>query len=161
MFSCCEGFGLPPDLKGKTCIVTGASRGIGRGCAVALGGAGCRVAVNYRERADEAGETCRLIEEAGGEAHPVQADVSDEAQVRRLVDETRARFGPVSILVNNAGVAIKKPFEELTESDWDATLDHAPDELEACLAEAALSEKPFLIDAVVKPTPLGGAPQEL
>ncbi len=123
MFSCCEGFGLPPDLKGKTCIVTGASRGIGRGCALALGGAGCRVAVNYRERADEAGEACRLIDEAGGEAHPVKADVSDETQVRRLVDETRERFGPVSILVNNAGVAIKKPFEELTESDWDTTLD--------------------------------------
>ena len=53
----------------------------------------------------------------------MKADVSVGAEVRRLVDETRARFGPVSILVNNAGIAIKKPFDELTESDWDATLD--------------------------------------
>ena len=112
----------PETIQGKTCIVTGASRGIGRGCALALGGAGCRVALNYRERTDEAEETRRLIEEAGGEAFIIQADVSQAEDVRRLVDETRKRFGPVSILVNNAGVAIKKPIDELTESDWDATL---------------------------------------
>lgn len=114
---------MASDISGKTCIVTGASRGIGRGCAVALGSAGCRVAVNYRERADEAEETRRLIEEAGGEAFIIQADASDTGEVRRLVDETRERFGPVSILINNAGIAIMKPFDELTESDWDATLD--------------------------------------
>jgi len=112
----------PETIKGKTCIVTGASRGIGRGCAVALGSAGCRVAVNYRERADEAEETRREIEEAGGEAFVIQADVSVAGDVRRLVDETRERFGPVSILVNNAGIAITKPYYELTEADWDATL---------------------------------------
>ena len=112
----------PETIQGKTCIVTGASRGIGRGCALALGGAGCRVALNYRERADEAEETRRLIEEAGGEAFIAKANVSQAEDVRRLVDETRKRFGPVSILVNNAGVAIKKPIDELTESDWDATL---------------------------------------
>ena len=114
---------MATDLRGKTCIVTGASRGIGRGCAVALGSAGCRVAVNYRERADEAEETRRRIDEAGGEAFVVKADVSESSQVFNLVEETRKRFGPVSILVNNAGIAIKKPFDELTESDWDATLD--------------------------------------
>ena len=113
----------PETIKGKTCIVTGASRGIGRGCAVALGSAGCRVAVNYRERADEAEETRREIEEAGGEAFVTQADVSVAGDVRRLVVETRERFGPVSILVNNAGIAITKPYYELTEADWDATLD--------------------------------------
>ena len=114
---------MSPDLmKGKTCIVTGASRGIGRGCALALGSAGCRVAVNYRERADEAEETRRLVEEAGGAAFIIQADVSEISQVHRLVEETRKRFGPVSILINNAGIAITKPFDELTEADWDATL---------------------------------------
>ena len=112
----------PETIQGKTCIVTGASRGIGRGCAVALGSAGCRVAVNYRERAEEAEETRRLIEEAGGAAFIAMADVSDAQDVRRLVNETRKRFGPVSILINNAGVAIKKPIDELTESDWDATM---------------------------------------
>lgn len=114
---------MSPDLiQGKTCIVTGASRGIGRGCALALGRAGCRVAVNYRERADEAEETRRLIEEAGGAAFIIQADVSQAEDVRRLVEETRERFGPVSILINNAGIAITKPFDELTEADWDTTL---------------------------------------
>ena len=113
---------MPTDLTGKTCIVTGASRGIGRGCAVALGSAGCRVAVNYRERADEAAETRRQIEEAGGEAFIVQADASDAGDVGRLVGDTRERFGPVSILINNAGIAITKPVDELTEADWDATL---------------------------------------
>ena len=113
---------MATDLTGKTCIVTGASRGIGRGCAVALGSAGCRVAVNYRERADEAAETRRRIEEAGGEAFIVQADASDAGDVGRLVGETRERYGPVSILVNNAGIAITKPVDELTEADWDATL---------------------------------------
>ena len=112
----------PETIKGKTCIVTGASRGIGRGCALALGGAGCRVAVNYRERADEAEETRRLVEEAGGAAFIFQADVSEAQDARRLVEETRKRYGPVSILINNAGIAITKPFDELTESDWDATL---------------------------------------
>ena len=113
---------MATNLTGKTCIVTGASRGIGRGCAVALGSAGCRVAVNYRERADEAAETRRLIEEAGGEAFIIQADASDAQDVGRLVDETGERYGPVSILINNAGVAITKPVDELTEADWDATL---------------------------------------
>lgn len=109
-------------LEGKTVVVTGASRGIGRGCAVALGSAGCRVAVNYRERADEAEETRRAIEEAGGETFIAKADVSEASQVHRLVEETRKRYGPVSILINNAGIAITKPFDELTEADWDATL---------------------------------------
>ena len=109
-------------MKGKTCIVTGASRGIGRGCALALGSAGCRVAVNYRERADEAEETRRQIEDAGGAAFIFQADVSQAEDARRLVEETRKRYGPVSILINNAGIAITKPFDELTEADWDATL---------------------------------------
>ena len=113
---------MASDISGKSCIVTGASRGIGRGCAVALGSAGCRVAVNYRERADEAAETRRRIEEAGGEAFIIQADASDAQDVGRLVDETRERYGPVSILINNAGVAITKPVDELTEADWDATL---------------------------------------
>ena len=108
---------MAADLTGKTCIVTGASRGIGRGCAVALGSADCRVAVNYHERADEAAETRRRIEEAGGEAFIVQADASDAGDVGRLVDETRERFGPVSILINNAGIAITKPIDELTEAD--------------------------------------------
>ena len=113
---------MATDLSEKACIVTGASRGIGRGCAVALGSAGCRVAVNYRERADEAAETRRRIEEAGGEAFIVQADASDAGDAGRLVGETRERYGPVSILINNAGIAITKPVDELTEADWDATL---------------------------------------
>ncbi len=87
-----------------------------------VGAHGLSCCGELRERAAQARETCRLIEEAGGEAFPAQSDVSNAGDVRRLVDETRERFGAVSILVNNAGIAIAKPLAELTEADWDDTL---------------------------------------
>jgi len=90
----------------KTVLVTGASRGIGAAVARRAGEAGCTVCVNYRERADKAGEVVARIEAAGGRAAPFQADVSVEDDVVRLFAEIDARFGPPDALVNNAGVMI-------------------------------------------------------
>jgi NAD(P)-dependent dehydrogenase (short-subunit alcohol dehydrogenase family) len=86
-------------------IVTGSSRGIGAGIAVALAGAGHDVVVNYASNATAAKEVCDKVAELGGRGHPVQADVALTADRRRLVDETLTAFGRIDLLVNNAGVA--------------------------------------------------------
>jgi len=109
------------DLEGKVAIVTGAARNLGRGCAVMLGSRGARVAVHYHSdgsRAD-AEETCRQVCAAGGAAEPFAAALDDPRQVERLGSEALSRFGRLDILINNAGVIIKKPFSEITEQDFD------------------------------------------
>jgi 3-oxoacyl-[acyl-carrier protein] reductase len=111
------------DIRGEVALVTGASRGIGRAIAIALARAGADVAVNYRERGDAARETCAAIKREGRKAAGLQADVSDSADVKRLVEEAAARLGPVRILVNNAGVARPQKIEEITERDWDELMD--------------------------------------
>ncbi|MEE9240958.1 MAG: 3-oxoacyl-ACP reductase family protein [bacterium] len=109
-------------LQGRTALVTGASRGIGRACAVALAKEGATVAVNFRAREKEAGETCALIESGGGKAFPVRADVSEADEVETMMEAIRAGAGPVAILVNNAGIAIPRPVDELTEADFDEAI---------------------------------------
>lgn len=88
----------------RTALVTGASRGIGRAIAVALGSRGFDVAVNYFGNADAAKESVQQVETAGGRAIAVQADVGDAADRQRLVDETIKAFGDIHLLVNNAGI---------------------------------------------------------
>jgi len=102
--------------------VTGASRGIGAGIAVALARAGADVAVNYREKAEAAATVCREISSLGRRALAVQADVSVVAEVRQMVAQVEARLGPVDILVNNAGIARPQTLDEITEKDWDEVL---------------------------------------
>ncbi len=87
---------------GKVAIVTGAGRGIGAAVAGRLAADGARTVVNYRKSADEAAAMVKHICDSGGEAHAVQADVSDHADVIRLFDEAQAAFGTVTLLVNNA-----------------------------------------------------------
>jgi 3-oxoacyl-[acyl-carrier protein] reductase len=89
----------------KTVLVTGASRGIGRGIAIELARAGCHVAIDYAGNAVAAAETLTLVKAAGGEGFTVQGDVSVAADRERLVAETVAKFGRIDLLVNNAGVA--------------------------------------------------------
>ena len=89
----------------KAAIVTGASRGIGRGIALALADAGWDVVVNYATNEQAAAKVADEVADRGRRAYPVQADVSKEDDRRRLVDEAYSRFGVVGLLVNNAGVA--------------------------------------------------------
>lgn len=100
-------------------VVTGASRGIGRAIAEAFGREAARVIINYREDASGAEETRRRIEAGGGKAAVIQADVSKAADVHRLVDQVEADLGPIEILVNNAGVVVRKTFLQTTEADFD------------------------------------------
>lgn len=102
------------ELKGKTAIVTGASKGIGAGIARAYGSAGAAVVVNYASDKAGADRVVADIQAAGGRAVAVQGDVSKEADVLRLFDETEAAFGRPNVLVNNAGVYQFGAIEDLT-----------------------------------------------
>jgi 3-oxoacyl-[acyl-carrier protein] reductase len=104
---------------GKTVLITGASRGIGRGCAVALAEAGADIAVNYRVREEAARETCSLIERLGKRAIPIRGDVSIASDVSRMMKTVEHELGTVEILVNNAGIARRQPLDEILEKDWD------------------------------------------
>lgn len=111
------------NLSGKSAIITGARRGIGKGIALALAQAGAGVLVSDIDLADcEA--TCREIEEkTGRKAIPFKCDVTKKDEVGQMVARAVAEFGKLDILVNNAGIAPFKPFLELTEEDWDRVLD--------------------------------------
>lgn len=108
-------------LGGKVAIVTGAASGIGRASAITFAREGAKVvAVDIDERRGE--ETCERIRAAGGEAFFDRTDVSSEADVRRMVEDTVTRWGRIDILFNNAGVVLVKPLEETTEAEWDRVL---------------------------------------
>ncbi|MCL6595315.1 MAG: 3-oxoacyl-[acyl-carrier-protein] reductase [Firmicutes bacterium] len=110
-------------LAQRTAFVTGASRGIGRAIAVALAGAGARVAVNYRSDRAGAEATAAAVAEAGGEALVVEGDVADAQAVRAMVEAVGARLGEVDILVNNAGNTRDGLLLRMSEEDWDAVVD--------------------------------------
>jgi 3-oxoacyl-[acyl-carrier protein] reductase len=106
-------------LKGKVAIVTGASRGIGRRIAERLAKDGASVVVNYIKSADEANKVVAGIEEAGGKATAVQADVSRVADVRRLFQVAHHTYGRLDILINNAGIFSYKPLADVSEEEFD------------------------------------------
>ncbi|MFW6161143.1 MAG: 3-oxoacyl-ACP reductase FabG [Planctomycetota bacterium] len=111
------------DLDGRTAVVTGASRGIGRAIALALARQGAAVAVNFRERRDAADEVVAAIEEAGGQALAVQADVRDADAVKALMKGAKEHLGGVHILVNNAGVVRDNYLAFMSEAQWDEVVD--------------------------------------
>src|SRR6202166_305856 len=113
---------IKPDLNGHIALVTGGSRGIGAAIALALAGSGAAVAVNYRERAADADAVVADIKSKGGRAIAVAADVSQGAAVTKMVEHVASALGPIDILVNNAGIAIVRGIDDLTESDFDATI---------------------------------------
>ena len=109
-------------LDGKVALVTGAAVGIGRAIAVAYGRDGAKVVVNYSKSRQEAEETAQLVKRAGGEALPIQADVSQDAQVRAMIARTLEKLGRIDILVNNAGITSFVDFPDLdglTDEVWD------------------------------------------
>lgn len=105
-------------LAGKVALVTGGGRGIGRAIAVAFARAGCDVAVNYRERRNDADSTAAEIRAAGRRSASIQADVSRSSDVAALVQTAEAGLGPIDILVNNAGALRMQKLEEIGEADW-------------------------------------------
>ena len=109
-------------LTGKIALVTGASRGLGRAIALELAKEGAHAALVGRD-AEMLQETARRISEAGGLATPFTADVSDEDSVRELERAVHAALGPLSILVNNAGINIRKPMTEYSLEEWRRVLD--------------------------------------
>ena len=110
------------DLSDQVALVTGASSGIGRHLALLLAAAGAKVALAAR-RSDLLTEVTREIEAEGGIAVPIVLDVTNPNSVAAAVAEAETALGPVSLLVNNAGVTIAKPVLEHTEADWDQVLD--------------------------------------
>jgi len=107
------------DLTGKSVLVTGGSRGIGRACCLMLARAGASVAVNYRIETPSAELLVEEIESQGGEAFALAADVSKRTEAEMLVDETVARFGNIDILVNSAGIWKSSPIDEMSDGEWD------------------------------------------
>ena len=111
------------DLTGKTALITGASKGIGKGIALELARAGADVAVNYRSDRKGAEATVAEIEALGRRAFALYADVGVSAEVAAMFDEVFRRFDRLHIHVNNAGVQTFKPLLDLEEADWDRVID--------------------------------------
>jgi len=111
------------NLSGKTALVTGASRGIGRATALALAEAGCDVAVNYRSAAAEAEDLAEQVGRLGRRALLLQADVANQAEVERMVAETTDRFGRLDIAVSNAAYSDREPFYEADMAGFRRTVD--------------------------------------
>jgi 3-oxoacyl-[acyl-carrier protein] reductase len=104
-------------------LVTGGTRDVGRQIALTLAAEGATVAVSYRDSADEAGSVVAEIRAQGGKAEPYKADLADHASVRTMVQKIAADLGGLNILVNNAGLAIRKPFKDTTPEDWRRQID--------------------------------------
>ena len=109
-------------LGGRTALVTGGARGIGAAICRALAEAGANVAVNYRSHADAAEQLAAELGDKGVRAAAFPADVSVADAVADLVAAVEAKLGPIDILINNAGIAITRGIDELTEADFDATI---------------------------------------
>ena len=110
------------ELKDRIALVTGGSRGIGRGIAVALARAGASVALSFRQRGEDAERVVGEIEQQGNRAIALQLEVSDRGGVRTSLAQIQEQLGAVDILVNNAGMAQEKPFDQIADDDWDRML---------------------------------------
>lgn len=114
---------MPMELAGKAALVTGASRGIGRACALKLAELGADVAVNYSSNRDKAEEVVLKIQEMGRQAVALKADVSKREEAETLIDEAIRALGGLDILVNNAGIARDSLLIRMKEEDWSQVLD--------------------------------------
>lgn len=107
----------------QTVIITGASKGIGKACAIEFGKNGANVIVNYTKSKEKAAEVCEEIKKLGGNALPFCADVSDRKSVDEMTAFAREHFGSVDVLINNAGIAEQIMFCDITEEKWDRMFD--------------------------------------
>ena len=124
-------------LEGQAALVTGAGSGIGAGVARALGAAGASVIVNYVRDPDAAEAVAEDVRRHGVEAVAIQADVSDETEVREMFAKALARLGRVDILVNNAGLQQDAPFTQMTVAQWNTVLGVNLTGMFLCAREAA------------------------
>jgi NAD(P)-dependent dehydrogenase (short-subunit alcohol dehydrogenase family) len=111
------------NLAGKVALVTGGARGVGREIALTLAAEGAAVAVNYASSGDDAKAVVAAIEANGGKAIACGADVADYEQVKAMVGEVAAKLGGLNILVNNAGLALRRRFVETTPTEWKRQID--------------------------------------
>jgi 3-oxoacyl-[acyl-carrier protein] reductase len=151
-----------PSPRGRVALVTGASKGLGRAIALHLGHAGFRVVLNYRNSKEGAETTAAAIQAAGGQAVAIPADVTNPAEVTRLLQDTRQAFGPVEILINNAtGPQPMYPLERYTWQDFQDQLDYfvkAPVLLvQGVLAEMKTARWGRIINVGSEVTKLGNA----
>ena len=111
------------DLQGKTCLVTGGSRGIGRAIVTAMAGAGANVAFTYQTSKEQAEALAKsLTEKEGVRCKAYQADVASAEEMQKMVKEVESDFGPITILVNNAGITRDKSFLKMTKTMWDEVM---------------------------------------
>jgi len=126
------------ELSGRVALVTGAGRGIGRAIALALAQRGADVAVNYHRNENAALEVCTRIRDLGPRAVRVRTNVAKASEVAGLVETVRRTLGSITILVNNAGIALRRTSEDILEEDWDEVL-------------AVNLKAPFLVTQAVLP----------
>lgn len=110
------------DLNGKTALVTGGSRGIGKAIAIELANQGAKVALTFASQTQAADEVVTEIKAAGGQAIALALQVTDRASIEAAAKATEDTLGPISVLVNNAGINNPTDFDEITEEDWDEIL---------------------------------------
>jgi NAD(P)-dependent dehydrogenase (short-subunit alcohol dehydrogenase family) len=129
-------------LKGRVALVTGGTRDVGREISLSLAAEGATVAVHYRGSADEANAVVAEIGKRGGKAKAYQADIADRAAVLAMVQAIVSDHGGLNILVNNAGLAIRKPFKDTTPEEWRSQIDvNLVGAIQLCHAAAPHLEK--------------------
>ena len=110
------------ELTGKVCLVTGATRGIGRATAMALADAGADVLFSYAQSKEQAQEVEKLLREKGVRAQGYQANVASPEEVQSMVSQALPAFGPIAVLVNNAGITRDRSFLKMTRQMWDEVM---------------------------------------
>jgi 3-oxoacyl-[acyl-carrier protein] reductase len=113
---------MNPNFSGRVALVTGGSRGIGRAIALSLAQSGAVVAVNYLTRAADALDVVSTIQAGGGRAVAVGTDVSEADAVASMIEQITRELGPVDMLINNAGIALTRGLDDMTEADFDRTI---------------------------------------